>query len=357
MRLLRPMLVLALACALLAGAADTASARISRNFFGIQDWSTNLPNASDFSTLRRARVGVYRVNLEWARVEPTPGERDWRVYDALVENAARNGIKVLPVVFTSPHWAAARGQYPPAPGPKRDAYMRFLHDAVARYGRGGTFWSSHASLQPTPITDWQIWNEPNFKVYWAGHVNAKSYVKFLRGAYRTVKGVNGSARVVLAGLPDTSPQFGVKASRFLKAVYKVRRAKRYFDVVAIHPYAKDWRGVLGGVIRARRLMSRYHDSRTPLYITEVGWAGGFSDPTKPNFSGSERSQAKRLKALYTVLEKKRHRYRLRLVSWFAFKDRARASGERNWWAIHTGLLRRDGTGKKAWKAFKKATNR
>src|SRR5204862_938631 len=121
----------------------------------------------------------------------------------------------------------------------------------------------------------------------------------------------------------------------------------------VHPYARDQRGELGAVTRARRIMRHYHDGRKQLWVTETGWAtvGKVTHGTA-KFKTSLRGQAKRLTKTYKLLLHFRRRYRIGMVVWFSFKDRAPYAGERNWWAINTGLFKRNGKAKPAWRAYK-----
>ena len=97
-------------------------------------------------------------------------------------------------------------------------------------------------------------------------------------------------------------------TRFLRGLYRIRGLKKYFDVVAIHPYARDQRGVLGVVIRARRIMNRGRDRRTPIWVTEVGW--GTSGNGRRAFRTNPRGQARRLTNTYRTMLRYRRRYRI-----------------------------------------------
>ena len=61
--------------------------------------------------------------------------------------------------------------------------------------------------------------------------------------------------------------------------------------MAVHPYAENARGVEGELSRIRCVMRRRGDGRTPVWISELGWAtGGDSDyfsttPAEPGQRG------------------------------------------------------------------------
>ncbi len=333
---------LALLVALVAYAPATASAAAPPRFVGLQGWQD--PSGDDFPRLTRARVGLWRTNFNWGEVQPGRGEAfDWSRYDALVSNAAAHGVQILPILIGSPSWASSRGVMVPHSAEGRAAYYEFVAAAVRRYGPGGTFWRDHAG---EPIVYWQIWNEPNLPNYW-GTPNPRDYGGFLKAASRAVRGASRRARVVAAGLPEGR---GMSMTTFLTRMYRVRGVKKAFDVVAIHPYARDYRGVLGALDRSRRVLARYRDTRKRIWITEIGW-GSAGPPDSRGFTTTEAGQASRLRTLYRVLLRKRRTYKLLGAIWFSYRDLRLGAGDYDWWAVHTGLFDPDGRAKPAWDAL------
>ena len=334
--------------------APAAGARAPRGFFGIQAW--DLPSTKATERMGATGLGTLRSVVDWGLVESSPGARRWDDYDALMSRAAGANMRVLPVLMGSPEHVSARRLDPPRSSEARAGYAAFVRDAVARYGRGGTFWRARPEVPYRPVTHWQIWNEPNLPAYWAGRPSARQYVSLLKLGASAVRSRDRRAKVLLAGLPES--RLGPSMTGFLRGIYRVRGAKRAFDVVAIHPYARDHRGVFGALTRVRGVMRRARDSRTGVFITESGWAsGGRATGGSRSFRTSERDQARRLSRTVTLLVRMRRRYRLGLVSWFSWQDRAPRGGEPNWWAIHTGLLRRNGSAKPALRAYSRIARR
>jgi len=328
---------------------STSAAAVPRGFFGMGAWTA--PSAADFQTMAGGGVGTVRANLSWAYVEPTPGERQWGGFDRLVADAARQRIRVLPVLLGSPSFAAAHLLDPPRSPSAQRAFADFIEDAVARYKPGGAFWLAHPELPPVPIRAWQVWNEPNHPAYWFGRPNARQYATLVKRSASAIRRADRAAQIVLAGLPETSA--GISIGRYLTALYRVRGIRRDFDAVAIHPYARNKAGVLDGIARARAIMRRNGDARTPLWVTEVGWATAGRSPFTTSRAGQEARTASTLRALIGV----RRRHRIKAVIWFAYQDRALRSGERDWWAIHTGLFDVRGNPKPAWSAYRQIATR
>jgi beta-glucosidase len=82
-------------------------------------------------------LNAYRFSVEWARVEPTPGDFSTEAldhYEAIVDRCLERGL--APVVtfnhFTSPHWFAGRGGWlhPDAPA----SFARYCAAVTERFG-------------------------------------------------------------------------------------------------------------------------------------------------------------------------------------------------------------------------------
>jgi hypothetical protein len=318
-----------------------------KDFLSLQAWGT--PSQDEFRTMARAGVRTFRANLIWNQVESARGTRNWGAMDGTVERAARAGIRIFPVLIGSPSYAsrAPRGlSYPETAGGRR-AYAAFLADAVRRYGRSGAFWRDRPGLPYRPVAAWQIWNEPNLRLFSSGRPNARRYAALLKASHRTIKRVDPRAAIVLAGLPPA--RLGVAPLRYLSSLYRIRGIKRYFDVAAVHPYAKNESRVVASVRGFGTVMRRYRDSRTRVWVTEVGWATG---GPRNIFRTTERLQASRLDSLVRRLRRRsRGMPSIGRIIWFTFRDRALKVGERDWWAPHTGLFDRQGRAKPAWRVF------
>jgi polysaccharide biosynthesis protein PslG len=343
--------LLVAAAVLVVVAPSASAARVRPGFVGIQAWDT--PSAPEFARLAAGRIGLYRTNILWSVVEYQPGARNWGPYDQLIFRAASARMRVVPVLLGSPRFAARKFQYPPRSARNKKRWAAFVRDVVRRYGRRGTFWRQNPTVPYKPITAWQVWNEPNFRGYWNGHPSARGYVRFLKLSRRAIKKADPRAKIVLAGLPET--RLGVPGHLFLPKLYRAR-ARRLFDVISLHAYARNSREVLKSVKLVRSIMRRYGDGRKQLWITELGWAtGGKVSKGTRKFKTSKRGQAARLRGALRAVLRARRRYRIGMFIWFSWRDRPPLRGERNWWAINTGLFTRAGLAKPAWSSYTKFT--
>src|SRR5207248_10231993 len=104
----------------------------------------------------------------------------------------------------------------------------------------GSFWSKHTELPKLPVRALQIWNEPSESYQWtipAGKDWAPGYGKLLRKSDTAIKHTDPRLKVVLAGFPNTSPQY-------LDHLYQKGHVHGHFDIAAVHPYTAHKHGVL-----------------------------------------------------------------------------------------------------------------
>jgi hypothetical protein len=291
----------------------------------------------------RGGAGTVRVVFDGA-VEALPGRSRWARYDALMAAAARARIEVLPVLLgiAGGHRRLNRPRTPAG----RRAWGRFVGDVAGRYGRGGTFWAAHPDLEPVPLTAYQVWNEPNLAAYWRPDDDAAGYLGLVALTRSRLLAIDPRAVIVLAGLPES--RHGTPIVDYLRAIYAQPGARTLFDVVAIHPYSDDAPGVLADLNRVRAELDREGDGRTPIWVTEVGWATG--GPPSP-FTTSRAGQAARIARTLRALIDARDRLRLGRVVVFGLQDRPYGATERPWWGPRVGLFDLAGHPKPAWRTF------
>jgi hypothetical protein len=224
---------------------------------------------------------------------------------------------------------------------------RFARALVHRYGHGGSFWRLHPELPNLPVRAWQVWNEPSLPAYWPTGPDPAAYTRVLAATARAIRRADPGATVVSAGIPQS--RIGVPFGRYVEGLYRAGAAGA-FDVLAIHPYARDAAGVIAAVGQARRIMDR-HGDHSPIWVTEVGWASG-GPPS--DFTVGARGQADRVRAMLLALGEQRRRLNLRGVVYFGLRDSPVYAGGRDFWGLHTGLLSTAGAPKPAFATFEKS---
>jgi hypothetical protein len=351
-----PVLTLALALSALAISVPAASAAQSE-FAGIVSNDSFSGNTAyrnkQFAAQQAAGVGIIRQTLPWASYEIAPNNYDFSGFDNFVAAAAAHNIRVLPILFDPPAFRSSKPKSHPARGtyfPKVLSDMGAFGAVVAgRYGPDGTFWRSHTNLPQLPFTAYQIWNEPNLPVYAPPKPSASKYVALLKATGPAIKAVDPNAEIVTAGLPD-SRLSKPNLYKYITQMYQAG-ANGSFDTLGINPYAPTASGLISKLKRIRGIMNKFGDSDASLWVTELGWSDvGPGSPFRVGKSG----QAKRIKQAIAAMKGAEASLKLRGFFYFAWKDGKPYSGGKDFWGLHTGLLRKNGSSKPAFAAFKKA---
>ena len=203
------------------------------------------------------------------------------------------------------------------------------------------------------IKDWQVWNEPNLKTFWTnGKPDPKEYAELLKITHKAIKGADPSAKTILAGMPERADA-PLPMRKYLEKLYKVKGFTKLFDAVAVHPFAENEKGVLGGVERIRDIMDDEGDKKKALWVTEVGFAS--TGPNSP-FTTSPKGQAKLLKKAFKALGKVSNKMKVERALWFTWRDsdtdppKFKANDR---WQTYTGLFTYQGAPKHSWNAFAK----
>jgi len=357
----RPRLLATLVAAALltAIAVQPSYAAAPRSFYGVSPQETL--TADDYNRLERGKVGTLRTSFYWFEIDPSPaGGYNFSGTDAVVANAARSGVTVLPTLFGTPDWVATQldgrscGTKCAVSAPKtkaaRAAWRDFIAAAVARYGKQGTLWSENPDIPKKPIKAWQIWNEQNSKTFFAPKPKPKLYAKMLDSAAKAVTSQDRSADIVLGGMPQLAgSRKATPGSKYLGQLYDVKGAKKDFDGVAIHPYGIRLRAVTEQVDLVTDEMKKARDRKADLWVTEVG--AGSAKGGNPLNRG-KKGQARLLTQIFKYFEKQRKKLDVRTVIWYSLRDKTPSHCD---WCGTSGLLNADGSEKPAWRAFTKLT--
>jgi hypothetical protein len=205
--------------------------------------------------------------VNWATVEPEPGQFRWIDPDNVVKAFGDQQVKILLRVHGTPPWARPDDTALSYPPNKMSDFANFITALATRYqGR---------------VAAYEIWNEPNLHYEWGYlHPDPVAYTAMLKTAYTAIKKVDPQALVISGGLATTGAgsdlAYGDLA--FLQGMYDAG-AKGYFDAFGSHPYAYGHSpdddapdGLsLARVVEQHQMMAANGDDDTPIWITEVGW--------------------------------------------------------------------------------------
>jgi hypothetical protein len=314
--------VLLLAMTLAPGGAGAATAKrvVPKQFVGVM-WDREIQDAprkvqkEQWATMAASGVESARAIFSWDLAQPEKGKPVYfTLTDVMVEEAARHGIDLLPVVTYAPAWTRVVAHPASAPADNA-AYARYLTELVDRYGPEGTFWSANPGVPKRPIRAWQIWNEPALDWQFKPHTDwAPRYGKLLRSAYKAVKAVDPTARVVLGGLANN-------AWDAIDKLYRIGGIRGYFDVAAVHIYsgrADDFSEI---VRRFRAAIDRNGDLKKRIYATEAGASaskGVLEAPEQEYFQVTHKQMAKLVPAVFKRLAQSAEKLWLERVYWYTW---------------------------------------
>jgi len=317
--MLRLCLALLIAGALLLAPAVASSAHAAtpKGFFGVMvngpldDPTVDLD--AQAAAMRADGVQSWRVEMAWDRIEPSPRDFSWGATDRKVLAAARQGIDVLGLALRAPAWANGGSADPFTPPSKPSDFAAYLKALVARYGPSGSLWLEHPEVAKRPVRAWEIWNEPNLKVYFTRQPFAKPYAAMLRAAYPAVKSSDKGATVLMASMANYS-------WRDLATLLDVSGPRLRFDAAGAHPFSGRPSNAVKIVRLNRQALDRRGYRKVPLWLTELTWssAKGKKTPLTQNWETTEQGQATRLRDVYRLLLAQRASLRLARIFWYTW---------------------------------------
>ena len=224
-------------------------------------------NPTSMRLAREAGFTHAKMVLFWPRLEPNPGqylwlETDQNDLDNVMRAAAGENMLLVVRVDEVPGWAGG------SPGNADLGAIERFYAAMARHGRGR-------------VVAYEILNEPNLPFEWGGPPDPAGYARFLKAAYRGIKGEDPGALVIGGGPSPNTGGFGgtIEDVDFLDGMYAAG-ARGSMDALGVHNYGGNTEperdpDECGICFRRaelyRALMVRRGDSATPIWATEYGW--------------------------------------------------------------------------------------
>jgi hypothetical protein len=317
--MLRLCLALLIAGALLfaPAVASSAHAATPKGFFGVMvngpldDPSVDLD--AQAAAMKADGVQSWRVEMSWDLIEPARGQYAWGPTDRKVLAAARQGFDVLGLALRAPAWANGGSANPFTPPRSPSTFATFLKALIARYGPSGSLWAEHPEVPKRPVRAWEVWNEPNLKVYFTRQPFAKPYAAMLRAAYAAVKQADRRATVLMASMANYS-------WRDLAKLLDVKGPKLRFDAAGAHPFSGRPSNAVKIVRLNRQALDKRGYRKVPLWLTELTWssAKGKKTPLTQNWETTEAGQASRLRDVYKLLLAQRRSLKLARVFWYTW---------------------------------------
>jgi polysaccharide biosynthesis protein PslG len=217
-----------------------------------------------------------RRDVAWEKVEREVGVFDFTEADAVIDAEVAAGVEVLVVLdYGHPAYAAdANGDSTMPP------------DDVADFGRYAAAVAEHFRGR---VSAYELWNEPNFFLFWKPAPSPEGYAALAAEAAERVRLVDPDATILLGGSLGNwdTLSFDGQPWGFLEAALAARPdLLERVDALAFHPYT--WlqqeppevstgtvdtaqTGYVDMITDLRRIASEAGRSELPLWATEQGF--------------------------------------------------------------------------------------
>jgi hypothetical protein len=200
--------------------------------------------------------------------------------DTLYRNAARRGLRILPLLQKSSALPADVNEY-----------ANVVAAFARRYGPGGAFWDTHPEFGSSlASTHFEVYNEPYGD--WYGPVEPGRFASLLRTVVPRARQANPQAKFLIP--VDRTPDG--ERHTWIDDLYRADPGlNELFDGVAMHPYsgnrAPDEPNDPWGFVRivdAHNALQSHGAGDKEFWITEVGWS---TCPGDPEWCVTEAKQA------------------------------------------------------------------
>jgi hypothetical protein len=233
-------------------------------------------------------LGFVRSSIDWRRLQPSPPgggpNFDFSTHDAWVADLAARHLRWAPTLlgFPVPAWAADPalvGQCGSKAPPAQDSsYAAMAAALAARYGRGGRFWRQHPFMPYEPVTDYEIWNEPNHSAFWCPRPDPARFAGLVVAASDAIRQVDPKAGITLGGLanfgvtePAGAPLKMTPGDYIPAAVSSNPRLADAVSSVAFHPYGSTPDAVMQSLEDFRATLDTGALQAKPISVNEIGW--------------------------------------------------------------------------------------
>ncbi len=219
---------------------------------------------ADIMQLAAVGFRVVRLDLSWSLIEQQPGTYDFSLYEPIIETLAAYGIRPLCILgYTNAlyeHTSAPAGDVVgPHTDEVRQAFARFAAAAAGHFKDRGIYW--------------EVWNEPDYMLFWYPTPLADDYMALAKLAIPAIRQADPQGTILTPALTGLEPQYQ-SAQDFLERCFVLGLAD-LTDALSLHPYRFDApESVSADYQRLRALLARWSPAHKhiPLISSEWGYS-------------------------------------------------------------------------------------
>ena len=280
----------------------------------------------------------------WRDIQPERERWDFAAADAVVDQVASKGLRLVARLTHTPEWAIS--------GIAMEARVDVLDTPPDDLKDMAIFCAAIASRYRGRIAAYQIWNEPNLRREWGGRPpNAAEFADLLKSCSEAIRAADPEAILISPGLAPTG-QYDDNAHRddmYLQALYDAG-FEQSIDVVGVHAPGftppeygpddaeRDGKGRWATFRRVedlRKIMIKNGDAARQMAILEVGWTTDQVDPDYAWYAVSEEEQARYLVQAYEYAAENWRPWIGLMSAIYIAAPTWTPDNEQYWWAITT----------------------
>jgi hypothetical protein len=200
---------------------------------------------------------LWDASVAWPNLEPSKNHWRFEMLDHYVAMAAEHHVGLLLPLGLSPAWASARPLEKSTYAPGFAAEPRDLED-------WRTYVRTVAQRYKGHIHAYEIWNEPNLKLFWTGTVD--QMIALTAEASRIIRSIDPQALIVS---PSATQDRGIPwLTDFLS-----KGGGTLVDVIGYHLYVAPQppEATIALVSQVKQAMLAAGIANKPIWNTEAGW--------------------------------------------------------------------------------------
>jgi polysaccharide biosynthesis protein PslG len=216
------------------------------------------PQPGEMKMIADAGFRWVRMDFKWDATERERGQYDFAEYDRLMKALDQFNIRAL---FILDYGNPIYGGNPPKTDEARQAFARWAVAAAEHFSNRGIAW--------------ELYNEPNIKLFWPAKPNVDEYIALALTVGRAFRQQAPNEKLIG---PATS---GIDFD-FLEACFKAGLLN-YWSAVSVHPYRQeDPETAVNDYCRLRALIDHYRTTRNnerardiPIIAGEWGFSSAW----------------------------------------------------------------------------------
>jgi hypothetical protein len=213
------------------------------------------PKPGEIKMIAEAGFRWVRMDFKWDATEHKRGEYDFAEYDRLIAALDESKLHALLIFdYGNPLYDNSS---PPRTPEARQAFARWAVAAAKHFANRGIIW--------------EVYNEPNHRIFWPPWPNSKEYIELALTVGRAFRSELPSEKLIGPAVSEIDYSF---VEECLKA-----GLLDYWFAVSVHPYRKsDPEGAAAEYCRVREMIKRYGGGKDiPIISGEWGYSAAWPD--------------------------------------------------------------------------------